>query len=356
MRIAIVTDAWEPQVNGVVRTLKAVTERLREQGHDILMVGPDRFRSVPCPSYPEIRLALASSGAASRPITEFGADAVHISTEGPLGLAASHWCRRHGHAFTTAYHTQFPAYVTARTGLPEALPWRYLRWFHNRASAVLSATATLDTELAAHGIARTRRWGRGVDLSLFHPDGPRDAAIAALPGPVQLYVGRVAVEKNVVAFLECPGPGSKVVVGDGPALAALRAKYPHVTFTGPKFGAHLAAAYRAADVFVFPSRTDTFGLVMAEALACGVPVAAFPVPGPRDVVTEQVGALGEYLPTTILAALDRDRAACAAYGATFDWNASARQFLAALTPLNTGLRGNGSAAPKSTLRPAHARP
>lgn len=355
MRIAIATDAWEPQVNGVVRTLRAVSATLERQGHEVLVIGPDRFRSWPCPTYPEIRLSPAGPRAVGALIADFGADAVHISTEGPLGLAASRWCRARGHDFTTAYHTQFPAYLAARTGLPQGLPWRYLRWFHNRASAVLSATPTLDAELAARGIVRTRRWGRGVDLTLFGPEGPRDAEIMALPGPILLYVGRVAVEKNIAALLDCPGPGSKVVVGDGPALAGLRARYPDVTFTGPKFGAALAAAYRAADVFVFPSRTDTFGLVMAEALACGVPVAAFPVPGPIDVVTPEVGALGEYLPTNILAALDRDRAVCAAYGATFDWDSSARQFLAALTPIGDG-RGNGSAVARSALRAARARP
>ncbi|MES2754184.1 MAG: glycosyltransferase family 1 protein [Pseudomonadota bacterium] len=332
MRIAIVTDAWHPQVNGVVRTLSAVSAELQQQGHEVLVIGPDRFASLPCPTYPEIRLALAGSGRVGTLIAAFGADAIHIATEGPLGLAARHWCRRREIAFTTAYHTHFPDYVAARTGISADRIWCYVRWFHTPATAVLSATPTLDTELAARGVGHTRRWGRGIDPTLFHPDGPRDAVLAALPGPVQLYVGRVAVEKNLPAFLDCPGPGTKVVVGDGPALAALSTRYPDAHFVGARHGAALAQAYRAADVLVFPSKTDTFGLVMIEALACGTPVAAFPVPGPRDVLTSAVGALGDYLPVAILAAASRDRAACATYGAGFSWAESARQFLGALAP------------------------
>ncbi len=332
MRIAIITDAWFPQVNGVVRTLTAVSGELNGQGHEILIIGPDRFRSLPCPTYPEIRLALAGSRRVGMLIAAFDAEAIHIATEGPLGLAARRWCRRRGMSFTTAYHTHFPDYVAARTGISAERVWRYVRWFHAPASGVLSATPILDMELHMRGIDNTRRWGRGVDLTLFRPDGPRDPFIAALPGPVQLYVGRVAVEKNLPAFLDCPMPGTKVVVGDGPALADLKARYPKVHFLGARHGAALAAAYRAADVFVFPSRTDTFGLVMIEALACGTPVAAFPVPGPRDVLIPAVGAMGEYLPVTILAALSRDRTACAAFGAGFSWSESARQFLSALAP------------------------
>ena len=331
MRIAIVTDAWHPQVNGVVRTLTEVTRQLKAHGHEVMVIGPDRFRSLPCPTYPEIRLALAGRRRIAALLAGFAADAIHIATEGPLGLAARNWCRRRGLAFTTAYHTQFPDYVAARTGVKPDYVWRYIRWFHGPAAVVLSATPTLDAELAAHGIARTRRWGRGIDRALFRPDGPRDAAIAALPGPVMLYVGRIAVEKNLSAFLECPGQGSKVVIGDGPARAALERAHPTAHFLGPRHGEALAGAYRAADVLVFPSRTDTFGLVMIEALACGTPVAAFPVPGPRDVLTPAVGAMGIHLPTAIMAALDRDRDACARYGAQFCWTRSARQFADALT-------------------------
>lgn len=337
MRIAIISDAWHPQVNGVVRTLTAVAQELRGGGHEVLIIGPDRFRTMPCPTYPEIRLALAGTRRIGTLLAGFDAEVIHLSTEGPLGLAARAWCRQRGIAFTTAYHTRFPDYVAARTGLNPAHIWRYVRWFHAPAAAVLSATATLDDELAAHGLARTRRWSRGVDVSLFRPDGPLDPAIAALPGPVQLYVGRVAIEKNLPAFLDCPTPGSKVVIGDGPALADLAARYPAAHFLGSRHGAALAAAYRAADVLVFPSRTDTFGLVMIEALACGTPVAAFAVPGPRDVLTPQVGAMGEYLPVSILAALSRDRAACADYGSAFTWAESARQFLAALAPARPAL-------------------
>lgn len=356
MRIAIVTDAWAPQVNGVVRTLEAVIAELRAGGHEVLVVSPSGAPSLPCPTYPEIRLALMTPAAVGRRIAAFGAEAVHIATEGPLGLSARRWCRARRLPFTTAYHTQFPDYVAARTGADPEWVWRYVRWFHDPAAAVLVSTATIERTLRAHGLTRVKRWGRGV-APAFRPEGavePRMAAArAAVDGgaggggasggggggaPVLLHVGRVAVEKNIEAFLAADVPGTKVVVGDGPARAALERRFPDALFLGTLFGDDLAAAYRAADVLVFPSRTDTFGLVMIEALACGTPVAAYPVPGPLDVLTPATGAIDEQLEEAIARALTLDRATCAAAGAGFTWAASARQFLDALAPFGATLR------------------
>lgn len=333
MRIAIVTDAWSPQVNGVVRTLQAVIGEIEAMGHVVEIIAPDGFASLPCPTYPEIRLSIAGASAVGRRIARFGAEAVHIATEGPLGLAARRWCMARARPFTTAYHTQFPDYVAARTGADPEWIWRYIRWFHAPAQAILVSTPSVMADLTAHGLPQVRRWGRGVDTALFHEGRTPDAAIRAFLGPIQLYVGRVAVEKNIEAFLLSDHPGTKVVIGDGPARATLERRFPQAHFLGPRFGADLAAAYAAADVFVFPSRTDTFGLVMIEALACGTPVAGYPVTGPRDVLTAATGAVDDDLSHAIAAALTRDRAACSAYGATFGWAESARQFLAALVPL-----------------------
>ncbi len=338
MRIVIVTDAWEPQVNGVVRTLQSVRAELERGGHQVLVISPDAYRSVPCPTYPEIRLALASTAGVGARIAEFGPDAIHLATEGPLCLAARRWCLARALPFTTAYHTQFPDYVEARTGLPAEWVWRYIAWFHSASAAILASTPSIRATLGEHGLKHVRHWGRGVDLANFHPDVPAHPAFAALPRPIQLYVGRVAVEKNVEAFLAAGTPGTKVVVGDGPARVALTGAFPDAVFLGPLFGAALAGAYAGADVFVFPSRTDTFGLVMIEALACGTPVAGYPVTGPVDVVTAETGALAETLGEAIRHALTRDRAACAAYGRTFTWAASAAQFLAALTPIDGDVR------------------
>ena len=336
MRIAIVTDAWSPQVNGVVRTLQSVRDDLVRQGHDVLIVSPDLFYSMPCPTYPEIRLAFASTGSVGRMLEEFSPQAIHLATEGPVCLAARRWCLARDFPFTTAYHTQFPDYVAARTGVNPEWVWRYIRWFHSPAQSILASTASIADTLKAHGLTQIRHWGRGVDLSTFGDPVP-DPAIRALAqagnGPIQLYVGRVAIEKNIEAFLTATYPGTKVIVGDGPALASLKTKYPEAHFLGPKFGADLAAAYAAADVFVFPSKTDTFGLVMIEALACGTPVAAYPVTGPIDVLTPETGAMHDDLDQAIADALTRDRAACRAYGQGFTWAKSAYQFLHALVPV-----------------------
>ena len=333
MKIAIITDAWAPQVNGVVRTLQAVRHELEARGHEVLVISPDHYRSLPCPTYPEIRLALAGPNSVGARIAAFGPDAIHLSTEGPLCLAARRWCLRRAIPFTTAYHTQFPDYIARRTGIPAALFWLYIRWFHAPAKRVLVSTQSVRAELRSHGISHVAHWGRGVDLTQFTPDTPAPKIYAHLPRPIQLYVGRVAVEKNIEAFLASAIKGSKVIVGDGPARERLQARYPDAHFLGTMSGRALAGAYAGADVFVFPSLTDTFGLVMIEALACGTPVAAYPVSGPVDIVTNYVGALAGDLDSAIAIALTRDRAVCAAYGRTFTWGASARQFIAALSPV-----------------------
>ena len=333
MRILIATDAWFPQINGVVRSLDSVRRELVAMGHEVAVLSPDQYRNWPCPTYPEIRLAFPRAKTVGERIAAFRPDAVHIATEGPMCLSARRWCVRERVPFTTAYHTQFPDYVERRTGIPASAVWRYIRWFHRPAQNVLTATPSIRAELAAHGVEHVVHWGRGVDLDLFRSDGARHPAMAALAGPVMLYVGRVAVEKNLEAFLATDAPGTKVIVGDGPARAALTAKFPDAVWLGAQHGETLAAAYRSADVFVFPSLTDTFGLVVIEAMACGVPVAAYPVTGPRDIVTPATGALDDDLGSAIDAALTKDRAACSAYGRTFSWRTSAQQFLSALAPL-----------------------
>jgi len=330
MRIALVTDAWAPQVNGVVRTLQTSVAVLRQRGHEVMVISPDLFTSLPCPSYPEIRLALAGRRAVGRRIESFAPDAVHISTEGPLGWAARGWCLARKRPFTTAYHTQFPEYVARRTGLPADWFWPVIRRFHRPSAAIMVATGTIRAQLRERGLEQVRPWTRGVDIAQFAPDNPPPDLYFSLPRPIQLYVGRVAVEKNIEAFLDTSHPGSKVVVGDGPAFADLRARYPAAHFLGPRSGEALAACYAGADVFVFPSRTDTFGLVMIEALACGTPVAAYPVPGPLDVLDHRSSVMDEDLNVAIAAALALDRAECLAHGAGFDWDKSVDQFLANL--------------------------
>ncbi len=330
-RLALVSDAWSPQVNGVVRTLQTTMTHLEHRGWTVTPVTPDRFRSTPCPTYPEIRLALAPPGAVGRMIEESAADAVHIATEGPLGLAARRHCLKVGRHFTTSFHTRFPDYLRARFRLPRGWSWRYLRWFHGPAHAVLVATPRLAGELASHGLRQTRLWSRGVDLSRFRPGLPAPDAYAALPRPILLYVGRVAVEKNVEAFLSADAPGSKVVVGDGPALAELKARFPDTLFTGALEGEALACAYAGADLFVFPSRTDTFGLVLVEAMAAGLPVAAYPVHGPLDIVDGSgAGVLDEDLARAIEGALRLPRAAALVRARDFSWEAAVNQFEAAI--------------------------
>ncbi len=326
-RLVLVSDAWAPQVNGVVRTLQTTARLLEARGWEVVPVTPDQFRSWPCPTYPEIRLARAPRGGVGRIIEAASPCAIHIATEGPLGIAARGHALRWNRPFTTSFHTRFPDYLHARFRMPPRLSWRYLRWFHGPARSVLVATPRLADELALHGLSNTRLWSRGVDLAQFRPGLAAPEAYHGLARPILLNVGRVAVEKNIEAFLEAPAPGSKVVVGDGPALSDLKARYPQVLFLGALSGEALARAYAGADLFVFPSRTDTFGLVLVEAMAAGLPVAAFPVHGPLDVVgTSGAGALDADLAAAIARALRIPRAAALARAVDFSWEAAATQF------------------------------
>jgi glycosyltransferase involved in cell wall biosynthesis len=331
-RVLIVSDAWQPQVNGVVRTLSTVAGELVAMGHAVDVIGPDRFRTLPMPTYPEIRLSLLPGRKLARLVDAFAPDQLHIATEGPLGMAARSLARRRGWAFTTSFHTKFPEYVHARTGIPESWSYAWMRRFHGAGSGMLVATPSLREDLACRGFTALRQWSRGVDLGQFRPEPRKDWNV---PRPVFLYVGRVAVEKNIRAFLDLDLPGSKVVVGDGPQLAELRRDYPGALFTGARFGAELARAYAGGDVFVFPSLTDTFGLVLLEALACGTPVAAFSVTGPRDIIGEAqgIGAIGPDLRAAALAALHADRAACRAHAERYSWRACAELFRAHLVPI-----------------------
>jgi glycosyltransferase involved in cell wall biosynthesis len=345
VKIALVSDAWAPQVNGVVRTLMTTAAQLRERGHEVDAITPDQFKTVACPSYPEIRLALGSGRAVAARLASGGADAVHIATEGPLGWAARRWCMDRAIPFTTSFHTRFPDYVAMRSRLPADWFWPIVRRFHGPAARVFAATETLADELAERGLAHTHRWSRGVDLDLFSPTVAPMAELAGRDGPILLSVGRIAVEKNIEAFLSAKVAGTKVVVGDGPARAMLEKRYPDAVFTGALHGERLAAAYAAADLFVFPSLTDTFGLVMIEALASGVPVAGFPVRGPIDIIgvggtgmfggTASIGALDEDLEIAMRGALAADRAACVAEGRRYGWDRCTDQFLAGLAPTST---------------------
>lgn len=329
LTITIVSDAWAPQVNGVVRTLGRTVAELQELGHAVNVISPADFRTLPCPSYPEIRLAMTTRWGIARLLDRQRPDAVHIATEGPLGHAARAYCRRRKLPFSTAYHTRFPEYVAERFRVPLRLSYAVLRRFHAPAHTIMVATRSIAEELGKRGFGNIRFWSRGVDLDLFRPrtnDVP--AALRDLPRPLHLYVGRLAVEKNIEAFLALDLPGSKVVVGDGPQRAYLERRYPDAIFVGTKQGEELARHYAAADVFVFPSLTDTFGLVVLEALACGVPVAAFPVAGPRDVIgTSGAGALNQDLRLAIAQALQIPAARCRAHAETFSWRAATNQFL-----------------------------
>lgn len=344
MRVLIVSDAWHPQVNGVVRTLDMLAGLLRGRGYQVEVIGPDRFRAVPMPGYASIRLAVMPGRGLAPLVDAFRPDALHIATEGPLGSAARRLALARGWRFTTSFHTRFAEYLHARTRVPMRLSYAWLRRFHGAAAATLVATQSLREELAAKGFRNLRPWTRGVDLGHFRPE-PREHW--PFPRPVFLNVGRVAVEKNLAAFLALDLPGSKVVVGDGPQRAALERRFTSANsgahFVGERQGAPLARAYAGADAFVFPSRTDTFGLVLLESLACGTPVAAYPVTGPKDVLENapagaRVGALGEDLRAAALRAVGADRAACRAYAERFSWEACADGFVATLVPLQPGQR------------------
>jgi glycosyltransferase involved in cell wall biosynthesis len=330
LRILLATDAWAPQVNGVVMTLRNTIRGVEAAGHSVEVMGPDRFPSIPCPTYPEIRLALRPYALFSELARRFAPDAVHVATEGPVGLAARKFCLREKLAFTTAYHTRFPEYVHARIRLPLAFTYEWLRRFHAPARAMMVATPAIRDDLERRRFRNLVLWTRGVDTGLFRPGAPLETGWVR---PVFMYVGRVAVEKNIGAFLGLDLPGTKVVVGDGPQREALRQRFPSVVFTGAKMGEELAAHFRTADVFVFPSRTDTFGLVLLEAMASGAPAAAFPVAGPIDVIEPgRSGILSEDLRAAALAALELNRDDVRRYALAFSWDRANAQFLANLHP------------------------
>lgn len=328
-RLLILTDAWSPQVNGVVRTLETLGRDLAAMGHEVRYGTPEGRFTVPLPTYAEIRLAIFPRASLERMIDDFCPDAIHIATEGTIGLSARAICLRRHIPFTTSFHTRFPEYVNARFPfISKKVVYRFLRWFHGPATAMMVATPSLKQELESHGFSNVRIWSRGVDVNTFRPIVGAELPYAR---PIWLYVGRVAVEKNIEAFLALDLPGTKVVIGEGPARARLERVYPQAKFLGPKTGDDLVRHYAASDVFVFPSRTDTFGLVMLEALACGVPVAAFPVLGPRDVIGDApVAVLDEDLRAACLRALHIPRDACRAFALGRSWRACTEQFLSNL--------------------------
>lgn len=340
-RLVIVSDAWHPQVNGVVRSIENTNRELAKMGIEVAMVTPQGFHSIPCPTYPEIRLSIANYRRVAREIEKHMPSYVHIATEGPLGLTARRWCLRNRMPFSTSYHTRFPEYVSARLPVPKSWLYAFVRWFHNSGAGCMVATPSLARELSEKGIRNLMPWSRGIDAGQFHPTPLEDAPFG-LPRPVFMTVGRVALEKNLPAFLDLDLPGSKVVVGDGPARAELEKRYPDVLFTGLKVGEELAKTYAQADVFVFPSLTDTFGNTILEALASGVPVAAYPVTGPLDIIGEdnEVGALDNDLRTACLAALSASREKARELAQRYSWEAATTQFI------NNIRAANGVITPK----------
>jgi len=340
MRILIATDAWHPQVNGVVRTLTSLANSAAALGAEVEFLTPDGFPSIAVPTYPGLRIAWPNRREIARRIEAAAPDAVHIATEGPVGWAVRGYCRRHKLAFTTSYTTRFPEYIAVRSIIPASVSYAVLRHFHSAAATTMVATASLRQELAVKGFKKLGNWTRGVDTDLFRPDDPVELD---LPRPIFMTVGRVAVEKNIEAFLDLDLPGSKVVIGDGPQRAELTRRYPKVGFLGEKKGRELSAYFAAADVFVFPSLTDTFGVVQLEALACGTPVAAFPVTGPLDVIADHpIGALDNDLRSACLRALSMSRETCRSFALERSWENSARQFIGNLSALQ----------PSRSLRPA----
>ncbi len=338
LRILVATDAWEPQVNGVVRTLTRVISEMRAMGHTVEVISPDQFKTFPLPTYSEIKVAVGAYEPVQERFKAFEPEAIHIATEGPIGLAARRICVEWKLPFTTSYHTRFPEYVSARLPLPLAAGYAYMRWFHKPSGRLMVATPTMRDELSQHGFRNITAWSRGVDTEQFHPKRDDEPDVFAdLPRPVFLSVGRVAVEKNIEAFLGLDLPGSKVVVGDGPQKEELEAKYPNVRFTGARFGDELAAHFACADVFVFPSLTDTFGLVILEAMAAGTPVAAYPAPGPIDIIPNSgAGVLAssatEGLREACLEALKLDRKRVRQFAEGFSWRACAEDFVRNLQP------------------------
>ncbi len=331
MRIAIVTDAWEPQVNGVVTTLKTTQQTLNQLGNTVEVFTPNNFKTISCPTYPEIRLAINPKRRLNKALVAFAPDAIHIATEGPMGLAARSICKKNNWSFTTSYHTQFPEYIRERAPIPLSITYTFFRWFHSCAAHTLVGTQQQKELLSSHGFKNLVIWPRGVDTNVF-TQGDKNFLVDKRP--ISIYVGRVSVEKNIEAFLKLELPGTKYVVGDGPAYNELKQKYPMVKFVGYKFGKELAKYIAASDVFVFPSKTDTFGIVMLEAMACGVPVAAYPVTGPIDVVrNNETGCLNEDLAQAAHCALNLDPRNCLRQATDYTWKKASSIFLSNLTPI-----------------------
>jgi len=349
MRVLVATDAWHPQVNGVVRTLTSLARSARGLGVTVDFLTPEGFPSLRMPTYPGLRLALPSPGKIARRIEQAAPDAIHIATEGPIGHMVRRYCVNRGLPFTTSYTTRFPEYISSRLPIPEAFSYAVLRRFHAAATVTMVSTTSLLNELSGRGFRHLGIWTRGVDTDVFKP---QPAAALDLPRPIFLSIGRIAVEKNLEAFLSLDLPGSKVVIGEGPQEAELRQRFPEAKFLGVMHGETLAAHVAAADVFVFPSRTDTYGVVQLEALACGVPVAAFPVVGPKDVIANNpVGMLSEDLRVACLGALAMSREACRAFALTHSWETSARQFIGHVNKVAVGK----AHAPRAALAQAAAR-
>ena len=345
MKICIATDAWHPQINGVVTTLTQTSETLRSWGHDVKVLSPDQFKTIPCPTYPEIRLSMVTASFIGKLLTHFSPDAVHIATEGPIGWITRRCCRKLGLKFTTSYHTRFPEYVRMRAPVPMAISYALIRGFHRAAERTMAAP-TIINELASRDFPHLVPWSRGVDTALFRP---REESTPLNREPHFVYVGRVAPEKNLPAFLDLQLPGKKWVIGDGPCLELFRCQYPNVRFFGAKKGEDLAQHLGKADVFVFPSLTDTFGIVLLEANASGVPVAAFPVTGPKYLVREGVnGCLDNDLQAAALRALTVSRETCRHFAMQYSWETCTRQFLG-------NLALNGSAAKIHSLNECPSR-
>lgn len=332
MRIAVVTDAWEPQVNGVVTTLRTTQQTLNSLGNTVEVFTPGDFKSIPCPTYPEIRLALNPKARLKKTLTSFKPEAIHIATEGPMGMAARSICKKNNWAFTTSYHTQFPEYICERFPIPLKTSYAFFRWFHSGATRTMVGTQHQEDLLVSHGFKNLVRWPRGVDTDIF---APSDKSFLEAARPISVYVGRVSVEKNIEAYLSLDIPGTKYVIGNGPAYDTLNKAYPEVKFIGYKFGKELAQYIAAADVFVFPSKTDTFGIVMLEAMACGLPVAAYPVTGPIDVVRNNItGCLNDNLRQATLCALELNPNNCLKQAYEFTWEKASKMFLSNTTSIN----------------------
>ena len=334
MRILVATDAWHPQINGVVRTLTTLAKAVRNRGASIEFLTPEGFPSFPIPTYRDMRCAIPNAREIARRVETVAPDAIHIATEGPIGHAVRRYCIKRKLPFTTSYTTKFPEYISARVPIPESWSYAVLRRFHNASAVTMVSTRSLTDDLTSRGFTNIGMWTRGVDTDLFRPDRAIDLK---LPRPIFMAVGRVAVEKNLDAFLSLDLPGSKAIIGRGPEEERLARQYPNATFFGSLSDENLAAHLAAADVFVFPSRTDTYGVVQLEALACGVPVAAFPVTGPIDVIADNpVGALNEDLRAACLEALTMSKQACRDFALTRSWDNSARQFIGNVSKVATG--------------------